>query len=277
MSFSVLSIGTSAGATSANCVIPKPSGLAVGNIMIAHCGWGNRTSPTAVTPPAGWTEIHFSASGASIAGYSAWKIATSSDVAASDFTFTIDGSGDAVNKGVIMRISGGRETTIATVSNEASTGPTSTVTVGTITPTEANSFLVFLVAAGVPTSPITVGTYAIATSNPTWTEQYDENYDSGSTAVTIAAATATRPETTATGNWTASISQSEHHASHVFAIYPQVTITKTETVTVSDTKVMGMSIVKTESVTVTDNDEETIGKYRNKDKSSSTYTNLDKS
>lgn len=278
MTFVVQSKGTSAGASSADCVIVKPTGLTVGDIMIAHCGWGNRTSPTAVTPPSGWTEIHFTAQGNSVIGYSAWKIADSSDVAASDFTFSVNGSGTPVGKGNILRINGGRETTIAAVNAEASAAASSAVSVGTVTPAEADSFLLFLVTGGTPSAAMSASGYAIATDDPTWNEEYDDNYDGGANTVNISCATATRPETSATGNWTATMSATENWVGHVFVIYPQIEINETETVTGTDaTPVMGLSITQLETATLVDSSEETVGKYRNNAKSAASWVNPDKS
>ena len=58
MAFTIQSFGVSTGSTSTTSTVAKPSGLAVGDIMVAFIGWTDVGTPTSVTPPSGWTEIH---------------------------------------------------------------------------------------------------------------------------------------------------------------------------------------------------------------------------
>lgn len=275
------SVGTGQGTDSA-AVVTKPSGTAVGDLLLVHIAWIDDATATSVTPPAGWTEIQFTpqAITGDAAGfiwqYTAYKIATSTETAASNFTFNANNAG--VYIGRMLRISGVRQVSTIADSKEATLAEAAgtTLTIGSVTPALANSMFLFFTSIGYH-SLSGFSNHAMATSNPTWSVQYNTGVDDGAYAVTIGSASATRPETTASGNNTATAANAEGSIGHMVVVSPLQIISKTETVTVSDTKVMGMSIVKTESVTVTDNDEETIGKYRNKDKSSSTYTNLDKS
>lgn len=69
---------------------------------------------------------------------------------------------------------------------------------------------------GAETGTPTTSGYAIATSNPTWTERVD----TGSTAYNQAGATATRPEATATGNATATLSSSTNNTGQLLSIAP---------------------------------------------------------
>lgn len=281
MAIVIESVGTGTGTDSA-AVVTKPSGTAIGDLLLVHVAWIDNTAATSVTPPAGWTEIQFTSQAITgdaagfIYQYTASKIATSTETAASNFTFTANNSGIYIGR--MLRISGVRQASAIAASAEATLAEAAgtTLTIGSVTPALANSMFLFFTSIGY-NAVSGFSAHAMATSNPVWNEEYVVGVDDGGYAVTIGSASSTRPETTASGNNTVTVANAEGSIGHMVVVSPLQIISKTETVTVSDTKVIGMSIVKTESVTVTDNDEETIGKYRNKDKSSSNYTNLDKS
>ena len=89
----------SPGATSTSVVIPKPSGLAAKDLMIAHVIFqkGPRNIGD-IVPPAGWTTLY------NVGFYTLdhvgvfWKLANATDVSATAFTFTGTSS---VNKGAM--------------------------------------------------------------------------------------------------------------------------------------------------------------------------------
>ena len=86
--------GASGATGSAPAVVPKPSGLAIGDLMIAVHVADNDGTLAAMTGPAGWTTIasQAPATGAQ-PGVKVWqKVATSTETAASSFTFE-SGSG----------------------------------------------------------------------------------------------------------------------------------------------------------------------------------------
>lgn len=84
-----------------------------------------------------------------------------------------------------------------------------TITVGTVTPTDAGSVILLLASAYTAGASRTVGTYAITTSDPGgWAELYDEM--SNTNNLCFAAAWAERQPTTATGNMTMVGSGSEN-------------------------------------------------------------------
>lgn len=193
--------------------INKPSGLSVGDLMVAHIGRVNSGSSTnTVSEPAGWASI---ASGdladatSSVSSRAYYKVASSGDVAASTFDFT-NSTGFPVRMvcGAIYRISGqyGNPTGVG------ASGSTGTPTfANTITPTAGNNLLLLLIVGEGNAESGSVASYAIATDNPTWTERYDV-YGNG-TAVfgatdgdgVFAGATAPRVVKTATGNSSATI------------------------------------------------------------------------
>lgn len=281
MAYTISNLSQGTVATGAACTIPKPSGLAVNDLLIAQCIWYNFSGVTSVTPASGWTQIEFtSVGGAGPATATFYKLATSTEVAASNFTFTSDGSGDRVNIGAIFTIRGAKESNPGYVKAEATGSSGTTITVGTITPSVASSLLLFFVAGGISAGGTqSFSAYACATSNPTWTELYDLNGTSGSDVVSIACAYATRPETTGTGNLTATQSQTNQPwAAHVAALQPGIDFSVSDTMSLSDnTPKMSLSFVKSETITLSDvavAEDDMV--YTNPDKPSTTWINPDK-
>jgi hypothetical protein len=81
----IQSFNTTAIASAATVVVTKPTGLAVGDLMVAHLYHSVQT----ITGLAGFTELINNSDGSDISGKILYKIADSSDVAASDFTFNV--------------------------------------------------------------------------------------------------------------------------------------------------------------------------------------------
>lgn len=100
---SILNQSQSAETNSANCSIPKPTGLSVGNLMVATITI--RTINMPVTAPDGWSKMRRTGiSGSSMEIQSFYKIANAVDVAASTFDFAM--SNPVFNMGGIVRFSG---------------------------------------------------------------------------------------------------------------------------------------------------------------------------
>lgn len=118
MTIVVESVGLSPGANSANCIIVKPTGVALGNLLIASI---SREADVTITPPSGWTLIKETAGNFAHTLTSYKKIATATEVSATDFTFTLS---SAVNNiGGMLRLSGARAT--VTYDTEATTSDNS--------------------------------------------------------------------------------------------------------------------------------------------------------
>lgn len=195
--------------------ITKPVSTAAGDLLIAHicCRGSVGTAVDMTSPPSGWTAaptngILENASEDPSSGIF-YKIAGGSEPADYEFVFA---TGSSVNaEGAISRFTGPNLTTPVPVSEGQANGASTTATSPGITP-PANSMLCMFVSS----IDVTTSAYAIATSNPTWTERYDVSAGSAS----IAMATATRPEATATGNATATISSSDKNNANLLAIKP---------------------------------------------------------
>jgi hypothetical protein len=188
------SVTTSAWAFNADVVLNKPSGLAVGDLMMAILAIQIGTD-TSFTVPSGWTSYATSShTGLKLTFLT--KLAESADVSASTFTFTKGNADSCV--GALMRINNFGFIDQTAVTNKSSASVSLTGLTG-VTPTKINELLIMAVvgSAGSGTDP-TYSSYAVATSNPTWTEIFDVSH--GSATAGFACAVATRPEITATGN-----------------------------------------------------------------------------
>lgn len=200
--------------------IPKPSGLQVGDLMVAIIGAPNDFSTSSSD---GFTELYdFYANEGNMCHMGVyWKIATASDVAATDFSFTTNTS-QSIN-GCILRISGANQTNpINASSNNINTANTSNPSFSGITPSIGNCLM--LVAVNHADNQRSVSGYTIPNDNPSWTERYDAQGVTGDTGrgFGMAVATAPRPQTTATGNWSCTYSGGElRQVGVIIAIAPQ--------------------------------------------------------
>ncbi len=218
--------------------ITKPTGLAVGDIMVAHL-----SAIVAAGTNSNWQEsgsdgftILLNQNNASDSNSEArltvmYKVADSGDVAASDFSFAVDESlaVDFLGAGAIYRITGGVTTAGATAA-----GSTTTPTfVNTVTPL-ADSLLLFLTTcADASQTTGSASSYAITTSNPTWTERYDFTGDIDTRRGIMAGATASRPEATATGNSTLTfVNYAQNAIGAIVHINPTINATVTPDVMV---------------------------------------------
>lgn len=195
MSVAFQSKSSTAATASNSVVITKPTGLSVGDLMVSHIG-KTGTSAT-ITLLSGWTTI-LNITNSNHRIHTMYKVADSGDVAASDFTFTGSGT-SAFTGGAIYRIDGFDTGNIIDASNSTTWSGSSADVNATITPS-AGSLLLMLISAGAGDyNTTTISSQAIATSNPSWTEDYDESLGTNS-LTQMCGSHASRPESTATGN-----------------------------------------------------------------------------
>lgn len=209
MAIAVATISAVATASSTTVTITKPTGLAVGDLMVAFLNaTGNTSSGLGTwTQLSGWTALttnnwYHTSGNVAITNVAQYKIADSGDVAASNFTFTYSSSTSL--SGAIYRITGQRPG-IEIVEGQAKTDNDSSdhasspkaYTCG-VTPVISDSLLLLL---GATRNGSSFGSYAIATSDPGgWTEGFDSDG--------IFSAYVNRTETTATGDVTIAFSGS---------------------------------------------------------------------
>ena len=196
--------------SSGSITITKPTGLTLGDLMVAILSDDFRTS--GFNTPSGWTLIVDQSGPFDLSVTAFGKIADSGDVAASDFTFTHANSG-AIIGGHLYAFSG-NFTGVGNVyvsSAQTATEPSADVfnfATG-ITPSLAGSVLLMGAAIGSAGNNIddsNISTYEVETSNPSWTEGHDTLYGSGGNGQRLGSAYATRTETTSTGYFQITVS-----------------------------------------------------------------------
>lgn len=192
--------------------ITKPVSLAVGDLMIAGIFVdADNGSSASVSTPSGWTQTNLVDLGGGLSALAVFtKTADSADVAASNFTFNGTGStGNMTMIGHIIRLTNWGGYAGNTTAIDTSTATTLTMTGLTQSPAVASSlYVVFAGRAAAVT--VNINSVAIATSNPTWTERAESGVNAPTTKTQFAVYTATRPETTATGNYTITYSSTSN-------------------------------------------------------------------
>lgn len=174
MAITIENVQTGAWNASTSVTITKPTGLAEGDLLLAFiAGIGG------VDTPSGWTlETTYTQSNVNVAVL--WKIATSGDVAASDFTFTTSSTGEDASAGVLYRISdagsslevydsGGTTDTIS------DSGPDSVVSIGSQSITTlSQTNLLFMIGFFQDADGVSgFGSQSITgITNPTWTTRF---------------------------------------------------------------------------------------------------------
>lgn len=193
--------------------VAKPTGLAVGDLLLAVAHWNGNN---AFTPPANFTQLQTGIVGAGGTNNKLWvgyRIATSADTSATDYTFTL-GNSHSLYAGLI-RFSGVDTTTPIYASSKVDEyyGGTGNF-LPTITPLANSMLIMFAIADGTQNA----SNEAIATSNPSWTELWDRN---GFYSDFLAYSTV-RSASTATGWGSATFSASNGVAGVLLSISPYV-------------------------------------------------------
>lgn len=169
---------------------------------------------SAFNTPTDWALVD-SDTNTGIHTYVFWKIAVSGDVGASTLNVTSSGSG--ASAGYMYRLSGTESSTPIGAANSGN-GSSSTPTVTTITPAAADSMIMFFVGANSAGGARTNASYTIATSPPTFNEQYDSQWDTNN--YHISAAAGLRSAATATGSGTSTLDGSDPWAAVMCAVSP---------------------------------------------------------
>jgi hypothetical protein len=259
------SVQTNSASTSATVVVTKPTGLTAGDLMLSQF---TVTSPGTVVLPSGFTEIERQTTTASSSiSVLSYKIATSGDAAASDFTFNAGATTDM--RASIIRISNPKSSPIGVYSQ--ATEDSANITSPAITQSKNNSLLFFFTKIG---NAYTVSGYTIATSNPTWTEIYDTSDANGG----FSCAYAFRSPATSTGTASANISSSSKNIGQLIEVLsnPQTSLVE-ETVTMVETITKKIKRTFTDTLTLSENTTSSKGRNWNKTtKPTTTWVNKQK-
>jgi len=271
------------GAEATAFVVDKPTSLAVGDLLICLISYSNTSDLLAAQ--AGWTEFPVTATHETSRLHALYKLATTTDVAASNFTITIDSEESGAI--VMLRLTGVSTLQIpyAVSQSKAEVNDDKTVSIDNTFDALANSFLLFVVNAktGNSYSDLTVSDYAIATNNPSWTELLELSWiHGGSSNSTISIATATRTQGGATGNatFTLNTGATDTYVSGncmIINLLENKSFTKTETVTATESDLLDLSsLTYTGTITETDSVETEGDNWDNESKNSSSWTNTSK-
>ena len=240
--------------------ITKPTSTAVGDLLVATIS--SQSAMTSV--PSGWTLITSKASLNNYAiTYTYYVLATSTQTAATNFTW--GSTSTTVMAGGISRISGEFYSTPVDVfaSGSQSDASSSLNYAITVTPNNANSILMFTISQGSNAASATasVSSYAITTSNPSWTEAYEGHVTFSSTAsVHNSMAYATRTQITATGNATATTNSGSQSSSIMLVIRPKVSFEFSETITTAETRMKTVNKLFSDSVSLVETISQKLGR-----------------
>lgn len=283
VAFASSSTGTNSGDSA--LVITKPTGLAAGDVLVAFCL--RAFDGSGFSTPSGWTLLQSQADGTAYSVSVFAKVADSTDAAASNFSFSVASATGDGTAGALCRITGESFTSVAAniASVDGTATGTSSLSYTGLTPVGPNSLLVMFVSNQDSNFDVTYSAYAVANSNPTWTEAYDvatvENMD-------YAIAYGTFAPTTTTGNFSATASQSGDHIGCLVSIIETASVTVEPsvinmTVGIQAPSVAADAVVSVGAVSLTSNAPAptlTLGaaKWSNTDKSAApTWTNTNKS
>ena len=216
------STGVSPGADSTSCVVVKPASLAVGDLMIAQIVGTGATIGSFTAPDGTWNSIRQDTFVGTVDVGSAlwWKIATQTDVDATNFTFTATGASS--NCGAIAAFYGQAVSSPINASNGQQNAASTTITSPAITPSIANCVICLF---GAMNDNNVLSNWRISTSNPaSWSASHDLSKNLANDLV-LAMSYATRPETTSTGNGLITSNGSDGNVGQMVAIAPLLVTT----------------------------------------------------
>lgn len=221
------SVSTTPPANMSSIVITKPTGLAAGDLMVAHIAYANTGGTDTLETLSGWTltdELSFGQGRSNVQ----WKIASAGDAAASDFTWT--GTGQDWMGGAIFRISGTSTTPITRSTDTNVVGGGFAFDTSTAPPVE--QCLILFLTAGEGNVAAADGSAYSWTSSPSITERYDmfaENTVTSVDDIFMAGATGTQAGTGNIGNASCTVTNGSSLAAalHLIAVTPEVGVTVT--------------------------------------------------
>lgn len=243
------STGNTGSSLTANITVNLPSGTVAGDLCIAsyfHFNTSAETLGTGFTQKYRFSSVSF---GSSVI---ASKIVTSGDITTGSYTFAV--ATNDLQHLTLIRVTGSKGVNAVNAFNSGTTASSTGVTSAGITPLDANSTIMFFVNTEGNANANSTSGYAIVTSNPTFTELYDQDYLQGANHISYAMAYGTRTAITATGNGTATNARAADNIGILIAVAPLVLATASDTVTVTDSMTISkmLNILISEVVLVTD-------------------------
>ena len=228
MALVVESTATNTGASVTSLTITKPAGLVVGDLMVCSLSQFDATADT-ITTLSGWTLIQNEAFTNGVVN-AQYKIATSGDVAASNFTWTFSGNTQYIS-GSIMRISGFNTLAPVFFSDAGADNTAATGTFATnFTPTVNGNLFVLVYSANDNAGTGTYTSFGVTGSSVTFTELYDSTLDAGTSDPILGAAYGTQTTAANITAFTGTVSVAKDNmAGIIISIEPRVDVTGTNT------------------------------------------------
>ncbi len=230
-------------------VITKPTGLAVGDLMIASVvAHQDGVGDTTMNTPSGWTLL--ASNGASGAGNALFaKIADSADVSASDFSFS--NTSASFMAGSILRVTGVNLVSLKSAIHDSTgndgTNPSFT---SNITPDFNGALLVMLVHGYGSDNTGSIGTYVVNGTNPTWTESLDTSRNAGTADPIAGSAYAIQTTAAAITSFGATFSQSKATQTGSLVVFNPITdVTETPSpIVITASAVDATSVIGTANI-----------------------------
>ncbi len=196
--------------TGTSVTITKPTGLAVDDLLVATIMYTASGGTNSASAPAGWSTLETVDMTDSFRRlYVFYKVATSTETAASNFSFTTTGTCSL--GGGLMRISGlaaGNEIQTSEQDLYSSTSTTSISFTGALTPDYTDSLVLMVLGAFESGQGSTTMSSYGSTPTKTWAEVYDFGNTDGQDA-NLAVASATSGVTTEITAYSATLSASK--------------------------------------------------------------------
>jgi len=268
MAIAYQSIKTSGWSTTiTDQTVDKPIDLAVGDLMIAIVYWRVQSDMFA-NFPAGFTKIRYNADSETGGGITtAYKVATSTDVSATNYTFGGFSTNGYDHFCSIIRITGSSLGGGFTSNGNFIVNASSPSIDCGVTPTNYGSSTLLLLLIGTDAND-TIN-QAIATSNPSWTEIQDSKGSSNSLSICWSS----RPEFTVTGNVSCSSTAGTNKdwVAQLISIPPPYVIT--DTISMSDDEKSNTTILRSETITMSESVDTSYNIWTNETKPTDTWVN----
>lgn len=188
-----------------NVTLAKPSGLAVGDLMVAVIA---ATRSGSIDTKPGWTEIIDATYTSNFITKALWKYADAADVAANEFLFdTTSVTNPRTGGGVLYRITGAPSSDPKLLTATGLNSNQQTVSIScNLTPYIDEGLAIIVISQSDSVSHQVSGGYYVAgtgISNPTWTERFDLDNTSDDHTAAVADAPISFMNEITTFGWTA--------------------------------------------------------------------------
>lgn len=223
MAIAVASTANNSATSSSSVVITKPTGLAVGDLMIAVLA-ASATTTVDINTPSGWTAVtDVSLDSGRVDIF--YRVADSGDVAASNFTFNTSISA-ALFGGSLMRVTGFLSSDILDTFADAANNTANSATISfasSVTAEREGSLFVMVFGANDGNSGVgSISGYTTTGGSLTFTELFDYSLDESTRDPIIGGAYAIQGAATSVTAFGATLSNTKDNHAGIMAIFRAV-------------------------------------------------------